>query len=111
MSVLQETETLIQNYQLIDRSKETLRRELMSLSEEDLKVLLNQSYSKEELCRISTQAVLVTYGLDYHVLSDTERIKLSFDLLDFEGDQVAIYYCFYDMQGNLLDGFFDPMLR
>lgn len=50
---------------------------------------------------------IITYGVEYCISYDKERLKLSFDFVNYENEQISVYYCFYDLNGNYIDSFFD----
>lgn len=107
MELIIQIKNIIEDYNLIEKSKKIIKQELLSLPKQEVEELLKGVYTQRELVTMSEKAILKTYGIDFLVMQKVERIKLSFDLIDDEESQLNIYYCYFDREGNYIDSFFD----
>lgn len=104
---LEKIRKIIYEKELIDKSKVIARNELLDLNENEIKELLKANYNDEDINDLSNNMKIITYGVEYCISYDKERLKLSFDFVNYENEQISVYYCFYDLNGNYIDSFFD----
>lgn len=107
MDCLEKIRKIIKEKDLAHKSKVIARNELLELNRNEIKELLKATYTNEDINVLSDNMKIRTYGLEYCLSYDKERLKLSFDFVDYENDQICVFYCFYDLDGNYLDSFFD----
>lgn len=98
---------LVEEFNLIERSKKILRDELLNLDKSDIELLFDNFYDSNYLNKLVESIRLVTYGVDFNINEGMEKVKLSFDLFDEIGERSFIYYTFFDLNGEYLDSFFD----
>lgn len=107
MNCLEKIRKIIEEKNLVYKSKVIARKELLDLNKNGIKKLLKADYTNEDINGLSNNMKIRTYGLEHCLSYDMDRLKLSFDFVDYENDQICEYYCFYDLDGNYLDSFFD----
>lgn len=107
IAFLEEIKKIIIEKDLINQSRIIAQKELLQLNKKEIEELLNADYEEENIIELSNNMKIITYGIEHYISFDIERIKLSFDFVDYENEQTAIFYCFYDTDGNYIDSFFD----